>query len=709
MDAGGGVALAALPSDTFPPDTLAADTLPAAALAVDTLPVDSVRALVRRAADLAKAGQHAAAGGLYEAAARGRPEVADWLRLSALQEAGRAGLPGWAAILAAGLGGSSAVPADSVALEQVRAALLAADSADASGLATLANGMDPDWDPALWTRRAGPALLAAGDTASALAGYRRVLDAAGVPAEAGDVLLGLDGGWRSLREVAFSDRREGRPERAARLLARAERRAPPDRRPHLALEAARTRLAGGLPGVREAVADWTGRASTPDSVRAAMELAVGTWALRHGRAAEAGRAFRRAAGGSGTAAARASYLVADLAHDRHRLDTMRTWLERTANRFRSSGYGHLALMRLGFLAYLQGDYGTASGRFSAYRHGSPGGDWARAALYWEARAREAGDDSARGRELLEKLARADPAGYYGLRALDRLDRADSAVAGVPAPAAAVGSAGLAAGADGEPEDTTWAGRLDPGWEARVDALLRRMDLLRELAWRDRALAELGAVRRELSGSPGRTLRLARRLEDHGWSGPAIGMAWAVFARRGGVWTPSLLRAVYPLPYRDQILSTADGLGLDPAFLAGVIRQESAFDPTVVSTAGAVGLTQLLPSTARRVARRSGLPVPDSSDLFEPPVNLILGARYLAGLLDRYGGSRLATLVAYNAGPERWRRWQRLPESGADPELFIEAIPFAETRRYVKAVFRNELLYRRLHDLPRTGGAAAAAA
>jgi len=141
-----------------------------------------------------------------------------------------------------------------------------------------------------------------------------------------------------------------------------------------------------------------------------------------------------------------------------------------------------------------------------------------------------------------------------------------------------------------------------------------------------------------------------------------------------------------------------------------VRQESAFDPRAVSSAGALGLTQLMPTTARRVARRAGLPVPDSADLLDPGVNVQLGARYLAELLQRYDGSRLAALVAYNAGPTRWRRWRRLPEHRADAELFVEAIPFAETRRYVKAVLRNELLYRELHDLaPSTSASAGSAA
>jgi soluble lytic murein transglycosylase-like protein len=653
----------------------------------DTLAIDSLRVLTGRADRLAADGEHAAAGGLYAAAARGRPAIAGWLRLSALQQAARAGLPAWAQSLAARLRDPGGVPPDSVSLELARAALVAGDSEPPASLAAVAASIDARWDPGLWVRRAGPVLLGAGDTAAAVAGYRRALGADGVPREAGDRLLALDDDWRTLRDVARAERREGRARHAAELLARAVGTAPADRRAALSLELARTRLEGGLPGVREAVRHWTGRRSTPDSVRAAMELAVGTDALRRGRRSGAEAAFRRAAGGRGAAAARASYLLADLAHDRGSLTSMRTWLKRTSARFPRSSYGGLALMRLGFVAFLERDYAGAAARFRSYRARSPRGSWAAAAIYWEGRAREAeGDSSAAGR-LYRSVYRTDPVGYYGLRASER-----------------IGGDAL------ERVDPDTLPPADSAWSARVGAVLARMRLLRELGWPSRALAELDAARETLLRRGEDRLELARRLERAGWSGPAIGMAWSAFAARSGEWDEALLRAVYPLPYRDTLVAAARQASVDPALLAAVVRQESAFDPRAVSSAGALGLTQLMPTTARRVARRAGLPVPDSADLLDPGVNVQLGARYLAELLQRYDGSRLAALVAYNAGPTRWRRWRRLPEHRADAELFVEAIPFAETRRYVKAVLRNELLYRELHDLaPSTSASAGSAA
>jgi soluble lytic murein transglycosylase len=141
-------------------------------------------------------------------------------------------------------------------------------------------------------------------------------------------------------------------------------------------------------------------------------------------------------------------------------------------------------------------------------------------------------------------------------------------------------------------------------------------------------------------------------------------------------------------------------------VAGVARQESAFDPRAVSSAGAVGLMQLMPATAAELARASRRPAPDRDALTNPELSLALGARYLADLLARFDGSRTAALISYNAGPRRYLRWRSYPEFRGDRELMIERIPFAETRRYVKAVLRNVELYRRLYDLegsPATSG------
>jgi soluble lytic murein transglycosylase len=107
--------------------------------------------------------------------------------------------------------------------------------------------------------------------------------------------------------------------------------------------------------------------------------------------------------------------------------------------------------------------------------------------------------------------------------------------------------------------------------------------------------------------------------------------------------------------------------------------------------------QLLPTTAQDVSRRAGLPELRRDQLVVPEVNLRLGTVYLADMLERFGGAPVAALISYNAGPHRYLRWRDLPER-IDTELFVERIPFRETRDYVKAVHAHAYIYHRLYGL-----------
>jgi len=158
---------------------------------------------------------------------------------------------------------------------------------------------------------------------------------------------------------------------------------------------------------------------------------------------------------------------------------------------------------------------------------------------------------------------------------------------------------------------------------------------------------------------------------------------------------------YPLGYWETIERYSVERGLDPYLVAALIRQESTFNPRVQSHAGARGLMQILPSTGRFLARQERLRY-DVSDLYDPEINIRYGTRYLKDVLGSFGGRVDYALASYNAGPHRVKRWTGM-DLTIPSEVFIEEIPFDETRDYVKLVLRNEMLYRRLY-----GGAEAAA-
>ena len=137
-------------------------------------------------------------------------------------------------------------------------------------------------------------------------------------------------------------------------------------------------------------------------------------------------------------------------------------------------------------------------------------------------------------------------------------------------------------------------------------------------------------------------------------------------------------------------------GLDEAWVLGLVRQESRFAVDARSDAGARGLMQLMPRTARWVARKIGLVQYQAGDVAEVETNVTLGTGYLKMVLDDLGHEVLAS-AAYNAGPRRAQRWRDAkPLEGA---IYIETIPFGETRRYVKKVMVNAAIYAALLGEP----------
>ena len=149
-------------------------------------------------------------------------------------------------------------------------------------------------------------------------------------------------------------------------------------------------------------------------------------------------------------------------------------------------------------------------------------------------------------------------------------------------------------------------------------------------------------------------------------------------------------------YRDEIARHAQARELDPAFVFGLIRQETRFMETLRSSAGASGLMQLMPATARWTARKIGLDF-NPSQINDVDTNLQLGTAYLKRVLDDFAGSQAMAAAAYNAGPGRPRRWREGPV--LDAAAWAENVPFNETRDYVQKVLSNATLYSHLMGRP----------
>ena len=147
---------------------------------------------------------------------------------------------------------------------------------------------------------------------------------------------------------------------------------------------------------------------------------------------------------------------------------------------------------------------------------------------------------------------------------------------------------------------------------------------------------------------------------------------------------------YPMPLANEIRAASQAAGVEPAFVFGLIRQESRFMPHLKSSVGASGLMQVMPATGKLVAKKLGFDCCSPSQLAEPATNLKLGTTYLRWALDELAGSQAMAAAAYNAGPGRPRRWRE--GATLDAAAWAEHVPFDETRDYVKRVLSNAAVY-----------------
>jgi soluble lytic murein transglycosylase len=366
------------------------------------------------------------------------------------------------------------------------------------------------------------------------------------------------------------------------------------------------------------------------------------------------------------AAAPALMLLADLATDDKKDEDARKLFVRLATKFPHTRFGATARFRAAFIALLHDRPQAAAKELDALAQSRHAGDEVPAALYWSGRAWEQAGDSAKAQERWRSLLARDPTSYYAGLSERRL--------GAPpwAPAAAADSfASFPA--------------IDSGI-ARA-ALLQRLGLVSEAGWEYERLA------RDADQSIERLLSTANAFRSRDLGSQAIRLARRAIAK-GAPGDARVYRLLYPVLHTDALVAEATAQGLDPSFVAALVRQESMFNPQATSSVGARGLMQVMPDLGRSLARTLAFPEWDPVLLWQPDVSLELGTVHLADLMKQLPDP-VRVLAAYNAGVSRVARWQG--KTGAiDPEIFAERIPFVETRDYVRIIQRNQDIYRALY-------------
>jgi len=395
--------------------------------------------------------------------------------------------------------------------------------------------------------------------------------------------------------------------------------------------------------------------------------------------------------------------AARLEFDYDQPDEAYTNFQQLADAYPASDYADEALYWAGHAAYGQGRYEAAAEVWARLADTYPDGLLVNFADYWQARSRLALEQPDQADSLLKQAA-SRPVDYYHLRARDLLaDLRTGPTPGngrrnfkllLPTPAEL---------AQAQTQAEAWL----TGWLTSTTTLSR--PLTADPAFqRGQALLQIGLhaeARTELE-----------TVENNWQDDPQAMYQLAIFGREQGVSRLSILAAtrllelspakhaedapvfiqwlIYPAYYADVVSAQADIYNLSPALLLAMIRQESLFEPGAESHAGASGLLQVMPATGEYIAGQAGFDNYAAGQLKLPYLGLQYGAWYINQQLQIFDNHLLIALAGYNAGPGYALNWI---ETTDDPDVFVESIPFWETRTYVRTVYENMAAYRRLYS------------
>ncbi|HJR66204.1 MAG TPA: transglycosylase SLT domain-containing protein [Gemmatimonadaceae bacterium] len=419
---------------------------------------------------------------------------------------------------------------------------------------------------------------------------------------------------------------------------------------------------------REAAAQFARvPASSRLAARAAYERARGL--LRDGQGTRASTALQAIVTrfvSDTSAASSALYLLGDLAADDGRDDDARGFFRRAATKYPSAALGPSARFRAAILAFVKEDYRTAALELDTLALHRPRSSETLSGLYWSGRAWDSAGDSATAHARWAEVITREPGSYYAMLAARRLRR--------------------------EPWAPS-AGTDTIAVDSAMLAALQRAELLRQLGMDSEAQLEHDWVASQAERSVEATLAAAHAFRQRDLAPRAIRLGNKALSS-GAARDERLYEVLYPLAFKGALTREAERHRLDPALVAALIRQESNFEPRATSRAGARGLMQIMPAVGRQLASAEDYHMWDVELLYQPDVSLELGTTHLAGLLSGYAHVSHA-LAAYNAGSSRAKRWLEKPGT-ADPEVFVERIPFRETRDYVRIILRNRELYRSMY-------------
>ncbi len=390
-------------------------------------------------------------------------------------------------------------------------------------------------------------------------------------------------------------------------------------------------------------------------------------------------------------AADALWWAGRLLEGRGKFDEAAESYEMIVSSYPQSEWFSEADFRRGLVAFRKGDAASAAGIWAAVAQHTSAEDNLRA-RFWQARALTARNQSS-GADMLRQLESDAPGSFYALRA-EVLLRQHDAKSRAPklkddAPDWKKISRYIQDQAGVDPETVDDALSSDPRWARGAELATVELSAQSDTVYR--------SIISEYDGDPRALYRITKRFADEGRTSLAARAATRVIDAVASRTAPpdDLLRIAYPVVYPDLVQDAASEQSVSPTLLLALVRQESFYDPDAGSTAGALGLTQVVPSTGQSIAARLGITSFRPEELYRPNVSLRFGAQYLATQLKSFGGDSYRALAAYNGGPGAVSK--AASKAGGDDDLFVEDLEFSETKTYVKRVMENYARYRWLYE------------
>lgn len=325
------------------------------------------------------------------------------------------------------------------------------------------------------------------------------------------------------------------------------------------------------------------------------------------------------------------------------------------------------------------------------------------AFFWIGKTYQAMGSDADARSAWQQAESADPTDYYGIRAGDRLNNSDviqinqAYEFGYDLDAERSEAEEWMRSTFNFPAETSLTGLGDLASDARI----LRGKTYWELSLYDLASMEFESIRAEQVTNPLNTYLLMNYLYELGFYKPAILACRDLLTMAGMDDLTSLAAPIYfthirfGAYFRNLVVGAANEENINPLIVYSLLRQESLFEPFISSAAGAQGIAQIMPTTAKEVVDRYGWPANYSSeDLLLAKVGIILGVRYFSQQIDYLDGDTFAALAAYNGGPGNAYEWKEL--SNGDPDLFLEIIRYDETQTYLKQIVEFLNIYKLIY-------------